>query len=134
MEEIAELYYRYNPWWEQSEFTENLVPRPLVLNQLKKHLSSKEVIFLSGLRRVGKTTLLKLLIKELILSQKIDPKFIFYISLDDYRLLGKDIFKLIAEYQKIHKIKSDEFIYLFLDEITSQPDFEIQLKNLYDQC
>ncbi len=127
---MEEVLYRYNPWWEGAKI-EGLIDRPAMLSQIKQHLSSPQIIFLTGLRRVGKTTLLKLVIRHLI-AKGVPPSRIFYISLDDYLLSKHTMLKLIEEYRKIHKISFKEKIYLFLDEITYQGNFEVQLKNIYD--
>lgn len=74
---------------------------------------------------------MKLLIQDLIQSG-VNPQRIFYISFDDY-LLGKEtILSVLDEYRKIHKIKFDEKLYCFFDEIAYQKDYEQQLKNIYD--
>lgn len=78
---MEEILYRYNPWWESEIEWEEVFERPSVLALLKKHFLSKEILFLTGLRRVGKTTLLKIFIRHLIETEKISPKHIFYISL-----------------------------------------------------
>ena len=67
-----------------------------------------------------------------LITEGVPPSRIFYISLDDYLLSKHTILKLIEEYRKIHKISFKEKIYLFLDEITYQGNFEVQLKNIYD--
>ena len=129
---MEEILYRYNPWWEGKIELEDVFERPSVLVLLKKRFPSKEILFLTGLRRVGKTTLLKLFIRHLIEIEKISPKHIFYISLDDYLVAKKSILEIVEEYRKVHKIRFREKIYLFLDEIAYQEHFELQLKNLYD--
>ncbi|MEW5767809.1 MAG: ATP-binding protein [bacterium] len=129
---MEDLFYRYNPWWEEEYLLEGIIERISVLTLMKENFSSKQIIFLTGLRRVGKTTLLKLLIKELITKEGIEPKHIFYISLDDYLLLKKSILEIVDEYRKIHKISFKEKIFIFLDEVAYKEDFELQLKNLYD--
>ena len=129
---LEEAFYRYNPWWEEKYLFEGLIERELVLSILKKQLSSRQIVFLTGLRRVGKTSLLRLLIKSLISVQKINPRDIFYVSLDDYQISKLSIIDLIEKYRKIHKIPFKQKIYLFLDEIVYQENFELQLKNLYD--
>lgn len=128
---MEEILYRYNPWWEKVE-VEGIVERTETLSLMKRHLKSPQIIFLTGLRRVGKTTLLKMLIRYLIAEEGIQPSHIFYISLDDYILSKRSIIEIVEEYRKIHKIKFGEKIYLFLDEITYQNNFEVQLKNIYD--
>ncbi len=123
--------YRYNPWWERT-LENTLIPRPQELDRLVKHLENDQIIFLTGLRRVGKTSIMKLLIEKLISIQRVDSSRILYISLDDYSLLKNSILDIVEEFRKIHDISFTEKVFLFLDEITYKNDFEIQLKNLYD--
>ena len=129
---MEETLYRYNPWWEGKYILEGVIDRPSVSEPVKKHMSSREIIFLTGLRRVGKTTLLKLFIKHLIEKEKIAPSHIFYVSLDDYLLAKKTILELIEEYRKIQRLSFKEKVFIFLDEVAHKDDFELQLKNLYD--
>jgi len=128
---MNELLYQYNPWWEESFKNDNVKPREKYLVELRKYLDFKQIIILTGLRRVGKTTLMKLIIEELI-AKGIDSKHILYVSLDDYLLHKNNILEIVNEFRQVHKIKIEEKIYLFLDEVTYKEDFHIQLKNIYD--
>lgn len=128
---MNELLYQYNPWWEESFKNENVKPREKYLVELRKYLDLKQIIILTGLRRVGKTTLMKLIIEELI-AKGIDTTHILYVSLDDYLLHKSNILEIVNEFRLVHKIKIEEKIYLFLDEVTYKEDFHIQLKNIYD--
>ena len=128
---MKELFYQYNPWWEESFQNKNVKPREKYLVELRKYLDFKQIIILTGLRRVGKTTLMKLIIEELI-AKGIESKHILYVSLDDYLLCKNNIIEIVNEFRKIHKIKIEEKIYLFLDEVTYKEDFHVQLKNIYD--
>jgi len=130
---MEEILYRYNPWWEKDFSLSDVIPRNSFLEKMKASLEEKDIVFLIGLRRVGKTTLLKSLIAWLIQDHGVDPGRIFYISLDDYTLSSHSILELVETFRKIHKIRFEEKLYLFFDEVTYQKDFEIQLKNLYDQ-
>ena len=67
-----------------------------------------------------------------LIENGIKPNNILYISLDDYLLNNSTIIDVVDEFRKINRLKIEEKIYLFLDEITSKSDFHIQLKNLYD--
>lgn len=125
------LLYQYNPWWEETFRNEGIKPRDKYLSKLRKYLDIKQIIVLTGLRRVGKTTLMKLIIEEII-NQGVLPKYILYLSLDDYLLHNHSIIEILNEYRKVHKIKLEEKIYLFFDEITYKENFHIQLKNIYD--
>jgi len=128
---MENLLFQYNPWWEESFHNKEIIPREKYLAELRNYLDFKQIIVLTGLRRVGKTTLMKLIIEELV-KNGVNPKYILYVSLDDYLLNNKNILEIINEYRKIHKIKVEEKIYLFLDEVTYKEDYHIQLKNLYD--
>lgn len=129
---IKNLLFQYNPWWEEGYSNKNFIKRFSYIDRLKGDINKKHIVFLTGLRRVGKTTLMKIIIGEL-LEQGIDKKNILYVSLDDYLLLQKNIFEILEEHRKINKLKIEEKIYLFLDEITYQNEYHLQLKNLYDK-
>lgn len=129
---MEDILYRYNPWWEGRYTLEGIIERDEMLSLMKKYFSSRQVVFLTGLRRVGKTTLLRLFIKSLIDREGIDVKHILYVSLDDYLLSRYTILEIVEEYRKIQKIRFRDKIVLFLDEITYKKDFEVQLKNFYD--
>lgn len=126
------IYYQYNPWWDADNPFKDIIERPRVLKKIKPFIINKNICIITGLRRVGKTSILKLIIKDLI-DKDIDAKSIFYVSLDDYLLNKKDILEIIDEYRKLHKISVEKKVYLFLDEITYKNNFQQQLKSIYDR-
>lgn len=132
MEIMEELFYRYNPWWEDEFRLNGVVERQIALQRLEQSLNKKEVVFITGLRRVGKSTLMKLLIKKMIEVQSVKPEHIFYISLDDYRLTRKTIIEIVEGYRRVHSLPFRQKVYLFFDEVTYHNDYEQQLKNLFD--
>lgn len=125
------LFYKSNPWWEE-KYTFNGKKRDIYLNELEKFFENKETIFLTGLRRVGKTSILKSFISQLINEKAIEPKHIFYISLDLLALEKLSITEILQEYKKLHKIASSQKLYIFLDEVTAKESYQQELKNLYD--
>jgi len=129
---MEKIFYRYNPWWENKEFLDNIINRDILINNILSRFDNNQVIFLTGLRRIGKSTIIKLLINYLIEVKKIDKTKILYISLDNYLLLNNNILEIVEKFMQIQNIKFGEKMYLFFDEITYKSDFEIQLKNLYD--
>ena len=129
--DIESELYKQNPWWE-GKFEEKSISRSTYLEEIFKNIKSKEIIFLTGLRRIGKTTILKQTIKQL-LSVKTAPQDILFISLDSFNLLEYSIHTILEEYRKIHKKASSDFFYLFLDEVASRDNFEQELKSLYDE-
>lgn len=128
---MDDILYQYNPWWENISEKHELKSREKYLCDLRKYLDTRHIIILTGIRRVGKTSLMKLIINELI-QDNTKPNHILYISLDDYLLHKNNILEIVNEFRQIHKIKIEEKIYLFLDEVTYKENFQIQLKNLYD--
>lgn len=128
---MEELLYRYNPWWEGNFVLQDIKERK-ILERMKRAFSTKDIVFLTGLRRVGKTTLMKSMIHFLIQEKNIDSKRIFYVSLDDYTLSKISLIDLLDTVRKLHRMSFDDKLFLFLDEVTYQKDFEQQLKNLYD--
>lgn len=125
------LFYKSNPWWEEP-YSFKGIHRNKYLISLEQYLANNDIIFLTGLRRVGKTTLLKAMIDLLLRKKKIEAKTVFYISLDMYALDGMSIEEIVTEFRKLQKLSTSEMIYLFLDEITSKANYHQQLKNLYD--
>ncbi len=127
--DIVQELYKQNPWWED-DFNPDFIERSYYLDLLKKQLRSKNIVFLVGLRRVGKTTAFKMIIKHLLLSTA--SVNILYVTLDSYNLETLSIHDILEEYRKEHRLKRSEKVFLFLDEITYKADFARELKNLYD--
>lgn len=128
---MESILYKSNPWWEE-DYNFLGFPRDIYLEQLNQYLNNKDILFLTGLRRVGKTSILKNFISTLIQKNGVAPKEIFYISLDLYALDNYSITEIVNEYRKIHKLPSSQKIYLFLDEVTSKKSYQQELKNFYD--
>ncbi len=129
MDAEAELY-KQNPWWE-GKFKDESYPRESYLKEIFKNFKSKEMLILTGLRRIGKTTIMKQAIKQL-LETKTKPEDILFISLDSFNLLEFSIHQLIEEYRKTHKKSSSDFFCLFLDEVSTRENFAQELKSIYD--
>ena len=128
---MEELFYEFNPWWEE-KYKLMGIKRNKYLSYLEQNLKNKDVILLTGLRRVGKSTLLKQLIFSLINDHNINPKKICYLSLDSFSFKEKSISDLVRLFRKINDLKINEKIYLFFDEVTYKDSFKEELKNLYD--
>ncbi len=126
---IKKLIISYNPWWENN-FSLNYKEREIYNADIKKFINTPQIIALTGIRRVGKTTIIYKIINDYI-AQKIDPKSIFYFSFDSTKNI--DLMELIDEYELITKksIKKDKLIFCF-DEIQKVEDWENKLKTIYD--
>ena len=91
---------------------------------IEKEIKSKQIIIISGIRRCGKSTLLK------IISKKISKKFI-YINFDDLRFSDFSI-ENFSDIEDIcyEILETDDFIYL-LDEIQNIEYWEKWVNNLF---
>ncbi|MEM4202126.1 MAG: ATP-binding protein [Candidatus Hadarchaeum sp.] len=119
-----------NEWWLTEKVKEHLVPsfRRDAFDQLKKIADARQVAIVTGLRRVGKTTLFYQLIQDLL--QRMKPKQILYFSFDEKI---EDLKKILDEYQRITGVEwKREKIHVFLDEIHKLEGWGSKLKLLYD--
>lgn len=127
----------WNPWWKKVEEIEK---DPNIIDwrkssfkwqpRLGKTFEDKDVIYvLRGPRRVGKTTLLKLKIKNL-LRQGVPPKNIFYYPCDAVDS-PKQLVSIINFYLTRIK-KNDGRVYLFIDEVSMLKDWQRGIKLLVD--
>jgi len=106
-----------------------LYPRKIT-SEIKKWLPEKEIIILNGPRQVGKTSLLEILKNELLKSG-IPEKTIFYLNLEEIKILetlNQDP-ENILKYITIQKEKN----YFLLDEIQCLDNPSNFLKHLYDK-
>jgi len=127
---MRETIFLHNSHWKN--IYQNLQDRS-ILKKLISYLELRQIIVLSGIRRSGKTTLFKLLINKLI-QNKIDPKTILYINLDDPFFSeictnSKNLYKLLEMSSVITGKKVE---YLFLDEVQNLKDWEKFVKSIYD--
>lgn len=119
---------KYNRHWEKG-FTYPYPKKRAVFPTLISLLKAKQIIELTGLRRVGKSTLLFQLINHLVEKTK-NPYLILYFTFDEEK---PNIESLLENYTQQSQINfKEEKIYVFLDEIQKLPDFESQLKVYYD--
>ncbi len=87
-----------------------MLPREIYLNQIRTFYHFIDIKMLKGLKRCGKSTLLKL-IKEELLCQNIDKSHLIYIDTEKVSPnfdLKEEVFK---------NIKDENTYYLFIDEI-----------------
>ncbi len=132
MSNITDTIRLLNPWWEGEIISEELAKQYKrsffdEIQELKKY---KQIIILTGLRRVGKTTLMYQVIKELLNGN--DSKRIFYFSFDKEI---DDLVELFENYKELTGVDyKKEKIFVFFDEITRFEKWASELKLMYDSC
>lgn len=126
------MLFQYNPWWESIPFPDGVRPRDYYVNQILDRLPARGAVLLSGLRRVGKSTIMRLVARRLN-QNGVQPNDILYVSLDGYLLRGSTILDVVTEFRKIHTHSVHRPVTLLLDEVTAQLDFHHQAKTLVDR-
>ncbi|MBI5299028.1 MAG: ATP-binding protein [Deltaproteobacteria bacterium] len=129
----------HNLFWEGFESFETNDPHLKKLKGLKYiHKSSLEtdipvlfpgIYMLTGGRQVGKSTLLKLIIKKLLERKQIVAKQIYYLPCDTITDFKQLIFEINNFYESTNK--SDYFL-LLLDEVTYVREWERAIKSFAD--
>ena len=90
-----------------------------VINKIKLFLGKKTIIVLHGSRQVGKTSIMHLIKNYLVQEKKIKTDNIFYFDLEDFVFLdlcNSGVEKTI-QYLKERGVRTNDKIYLFIDEI-----------------
>ena len=129
MANIREFLVEMNPWWK-GKFDIEYKERE-IYPELEKYIKLPQIMSFSGLRRVGKTTLMLKIAEEEVERGSIEKSNVLYFSFDENMNLF--IRNIIEEYEKIMEkdVKNGRFLFLF-DEIQKLHDWESQLKAVYD--
>jgi predicted AAA+ superfamily ATPase len=119
------------------------LPKRLALTAVKKSLENvlehgigqPRVILITGLRGVGKTTIMFQLMQEK-LSEGWPLDKVLYLPMDQALLSGKTIMDLIGEYERsvVRGLlsKAEGKFLFFIDEAQYSPDWDLQIKVLSD--
>ena len=128
MTQIKEVLQDMNPWWKK-EFTLEFKERELH-KKIEKYLALRQIITFTGLRRVGKTTLMLKIVED-ELKKGFNARNILFFSFDDFRGIGID--ELIKTYEELLEkdIKEGNYL-LLLDEIQKLDNWEDKIKRIYD--
>ena len=103
------------------------------INNFKLKGSEPRWVAISGLRGVGKTTILA----QIFINLKCDKDHKLYISLDESKnILNADLWQLLQVYEELlgcsfESLKSE--VYIFIDEVHYDPSWNIVLKTIYDK-
>ena len=131
--DILTILRDQNPWWSSGA-----IPFPLEKPYHRGEYYETSRVFthqirrfpvLSGLRRVGKSSILYQMIGDLLRSG-IDPVKILYVSLDTAVLSEAGLLRSFHLYRSV--INNDPEFYFFADEIQKDSDWASVMKHVYD--
>ncbi len=128
--------YEQNPWFKDYRnihsdvHIDRLKKYPYIWHETSflNHSFSDGVYFVYGIRQIGKTTHLKMFIKNSLNHHKAHNYFYFNCDFLDSK---QDIVQLVEEYL-IHFANQSKRVFVILDEITSIADGVLAIKYLID--
>lgn len=135
MDNILKVLSSFNPWWKTDSFPPAMAKpyRRLAFFEAMKQLTRvglRRTIVLTGIRRVGKTTIQQQIIEALLKEEGARAEQILYVSLDHPMLkLGGIGYILSCYHENIH---AGQDVYYFFDEVQYAPDWDQWLKTIYD--
>lgn len=129
MPTIREALVDQNAWW-RGDFEAEYKERD-IYGEIQPFLSQPQIIALTGLRRVGKTTLMLKMVQDHI-AQGLEPRRIVFLSFDEFG--EADLREVLREYEALMNTDLDQGKHLVLfDEIQKLEGWADQLKSLYDR-
>lgn len=130
-EEIIEILSSWNFWEREQDIG---VYRKKYLEKLEKLMHVGQVVALTGVRRSGKSTLMRQFIKRQIDSGK-NRKSFLYVNFEEPKfadMLSLEFLQQIYE-AYIEIIKPEEKPYILLDEIQNIPKWERFVRGLHEK-
>ena len=127
------LIQEFNEHWRTGKIREKLKERfrRRRFYDIVNYLDERQIISITGLRRVGKTTVMYQLMDYLI-NKEINPKNIFYFSFDEITTKKTEIIdELIRYFISKNGIEKDG-VFIFFDEIQKINDWQAIIKRYYD--
>lgn len=118
---------RQNPHWAEG-YIYPYEKKRFIFEELRQATESGLITAIYGLRRVGKSVLLKQIINEAI-KNRVKRTNILYFSFDEE---NEDFWEVIREYEKRIGRKVSKENYVLLDEIQKVHDWKGKVKRLYD--
>ena len=133
-EQVIKVLQQYNPWWRiPSAIREESKPQKRLAYyealKILTHPSIRRFAVLSGMRRVGKTTILYQIMEHLI-DEGINPKNILYATFDNPILKLVNVENVLSIYEAMYPIEGMK--YILLDEIQYTENWELWMKVVYD--
>ena len=123
-----------NPHWSGDMYIEG-VPRK-ILNKVIDYLGLPHIISIVGVRRAGKSTLIKQAINFLIQTKEIPPKNILFLNLEtpQFSRYRTDVTYLERVYEDYLKLASPEgTVFCFLDEVQFFTEWQVFVKSHYEE-
>ena len=104
-----------------------MIKREIYLKRIRPFYESEMVKVITGIRRCGKSTIMRQIIEE-IQDNGVEEDHIIYINFEDYQY--RKICNPDALYEYVEEnIHDDQKFYLFFDEIQNVDEFELVINS-----
>ena len=128
--EILQALADWNDWSRPESTT---VPRPFYEERLRALSATGEIVVLQGVRRCGKSTILRNAVRRL-LAEGVPQSDILFVNLEDPRFMGNLAPKLLTRIRELHQrhFRPVGSPHIFLDEVQNIPGFDKWLLTEYE--
>ncbi len=116
-----------NKHWKEG-FSYQYPLKRTLYEEIRVQLEKRFILSIVGLRRTGKTTLIKQLIENLISERQVPRSTILYYTFDE----PADLPKIIDEYLRMTSHSLETPLFFFLDEIQKLDGWQNKIKVYYD--
>lgn len=110
------------------------LPTDVLPRELSLPIDSKKIITVPGVRRCGKSSLLLLVINQL-LNKEITKEHILFLYFDDERLQfnANNLDEILQAYRELYPNIPLRDVYMFFDEIQMADDWQPFIRRVYEQ-
>lgn len=131
---FEQVLIEQNRHWQNSAYDAGI--KRTVFDKALSYMENDFIISICGVRRAGKSTLLKQIINHLTGTENIPPKSIFFLNLEDpvFNFHKDDVSvleKIFREYMALQNPEGK--VYLFLDEVQFFKDWQVFVKSKYEK-
>ncbi|MGB9703471.1 MAG: ATP-binding protein [Candidatus Micrarchaeales archaeon] len=129
---LREDIERFNEWWFTGKIRKELaLPfKRFAFSRALESLKERQILIMTGLRRVGKTTLLYQTIEKLL--EREEPNKILYFSFEDSSITPKEVLDFYEKQVLKKPFEEAGRVFIFFDEIQYAHNWSSTIKQFYD--
>ena len=123
---------RFNEWWFTGKIRRELaLPfRRYAFSRVMESLRERQILLVTGPRRVGKTTLLYQAVEKLL--ETVVPSRILYFSFEESLISPKEVLEVYEKKVLRKSVEEVDRVFVFFDEIQYVENWASVLKQFYD--
>ncbi len=129
---LIEDVERFNEWWFTGKVRRDLAPpfKRYAFQRIVDSFGERQILLITGPRRVGKTTLMYQAIERLL--QTVPSNRILYYSFDELPVSPKDVLEFYERRVLMKPFEEVDRVFVFFDEIQYVENWPAVVKKFYD--